>query len=118
MQNLFQNGVSEEDIVNMNDVVTKFSKDNTCNSFPFNNQDTNDTGKEGKDFNVNINANNNNNRTTVWKSYIDNLEKFKDIQSEIKQQIENRNIIKRELDNLNKQKQETTAYLQNSLFLL
>ena len=101
LQKLFQNGVSEEDIINMNDLVTKFSKDNSSTIFSFNNQDANDTEKGNKDFCLNINGGNNNNRTKIWKSFIGYLEKFKDIQSQIKEQIENRNKIKKELDYLN-----------------
>jgi hypothetical protein len=112
LQKLFQNGVSEEDIINMNDIVTKFSKDNTSTSFPFNKQDANDTGKGDKDLSLNINDGNSNNRTKIWKSFIEYLEKFRDIQLQIKEQIENLNKIKKELDFLNKQKQEVTAYLQ------
>jgi hypothetical protein len=112
LQKLFQNGVSEEDIINMNDIVTKFSKDNTSTSFPFNKQDANDTGKGDKDLSLNINDGNSNNRTKIWKSFIDYLEKFRDIQLQIKEQIENLNKIKKELDFLNKQKQEVTNYLQ------
>jgi hypothetical protein len=52
LQKLFQNGVSEEDIINMNDIVTKFSKDNTSTSFPFNKQDANDTGMGDKDLSL------------------------------------------------------------------
>jgi len=40
------------------------------------------------------------------------LEKLKDIKVHLKEQIENHNKIQKELDNINKQKQEAVSYLQ------
>jgi hypothetical protein len=113
LQNLFQNGVSEEDIINMNDLVSKFSQNSGSirDGFPFNMQNTNDRAKSNKDYSLNVNGNNNS-RTMIWKSFISNLEKLKDIQIHLKEQIENRTKIQKELDYLNKQKQETVSYLQ------
>ena len=113
LQNLFQNGVSEEDIINMNDLVSKFSQNSSSisDSFPFNMQDTNDGAKDNKDYSLNVNGNNNN-RTKIWKLFILNLEKLKDIKVHLKEQIENHNKIQKELDNINKQKQEAVSYLQ------
>ena len=112
LQNLFQNGVSEEDIINMTDVVSKFSQNSSIsNSFPFNMQNTNNGAKSDNDYSLNINENNNN-RTKIWKSFISNLEKLNDIQLHIKERVENRNKIQKELDYLNNQKQESASYLQ------
>ena len=114
LQNLFQNGVSEEDIINMNkDIVSKFSQNSSSisDSFPFNMQDTNDGAKDNKDYSLNVNGDNNN-RTKIWKLFILNLEKLKDIKVHLKEQIENHNKIQKELDNINKQKQEALSYLQ------
>jgi hypothetical protein len=106
LQNLFQKGVTEEDIINMNHLVTKLAK----NSFPLNLQNniddnTNITSKDTTDNNLIIN-NNKFDRTKVWKSFIDRLEKLQDITIEIKEQIDYKNKIHREVDDLNKQKQE------------
>ena len=113
LQNLFQNGVSEEDIINMNDLVSKFSQNSSSisDSFPFNMQDTNDGAKDNKDYSLNVNGDNNN-RTKIWKLFILNLEKLKDMKVHLKEQIENHNKIQKELDNINKQKQEAVSYLQ------
>jgi hypothetical protein len=111
LQNLFQNGVCEEDIIKMNILVTKFSQNSSSsNSVSLNTQGSNDSEKSDNDKSLNID--NKNDRTKYWKSFICNLEKLKDIQLELKEQTENSKKIKKELDYLNKQKQEVAAYLQ------
>ncbi|MGN6613554.1 MAG: hypothetical protein ACTHKC_00760, partial [Candidatus Nitrosocosmicus sp.] len=106
LQNLFQNGVNEEDIINMNSLITKFSKskDISTASYPLNTEISN--GEQ------NLDINNKNERTKYWKLFIYNMEKLNDIQSEIREQTENRNREQKERDYLNKQKQESAAYAQ------
>ncbi|MGN6630498.1 MAG: hypothetical protein ACTHKJ_11620, partial [Candidatus Nitrosocosmicus sp.] len=106
LQNLFQNGVNEEDIINMNSLITKFSKskDISTTSYPLNTEIS--KGEQ------NLDTDNKNERTKYWKLFIYNLEKLNDIQSEIREQTENRNRVQKELDYLNKQKQESAAYAQ------
>jgi hypothetical protein len=118
LQNLFQNGVTEEDIINMNHLVSKLAK----NSFPLNPQsDTDNTTtvitKDTKDNNLIIN-NNKFDRTKVWKSFIDRLGKLQNISIEIKKHMEHQDKIQKELDNLNKQKQEISIQCQIAFTLI
>ncbi len=100
--------MSEEDIINMNHLVTKFAK----NSFPLNLQNDNDntTSKDIKD--TSLIYNNNTDRTKYWKSFIDQLEKLKDIQLDMKEQMENQKKIQKEVFDLNKQKHEISIQCQ------
>ncbi|MDQ6723094.1 MAG: hypothetical protein M3Z01_02345 [Thermoproteota archaeon] len=114
LQNLFQNGVIEEDIINMNHLITKFAK----NSFSLNIHEDNNISKDKKDNNLIINTNNYQDRTKYWKTFIDQLEKLHDIKSSIKEQMENQNKIQKEVFDLNKQKQEISVQCQNAVSLI
>jgi predicted acetyltransferase len=117
LQNLFQNGVTEEDIINMNYLVTKLAK----NSFPLNLQNNNGDNtpitKDTNDNNLIIN-NKKFDRTKVWKSFIIQLEKLQDITIEIKKHMEFHNKIQKEVDELNKQKQEISIQCQIAITLI
>jgi hypothetical protein len=118
LQNLFQKGVTEEDIINMNHLVTKLAK----NSFPLNPQNNTDdntaiTSKDTNDNNLKINSNKFD-RTKVWKSFIIQLEKLQDIALEIKEHMEYHNKIQKEVNDLNKQKQEISIQCQIAITLI
>ncbi len=117
LQNLFQNGVTEEDIINMNHLVTKLAK----NSFPLNlqnNTDDNTTITKYTNDNNLIIDNNKFDRTKVWTSFIDRLEKLQDITIEIKEHMEYHNKIQKEVNDLNKQKQEISIQCQIAITLI
>ena len=117
LQNLFQNGVTEEDIINMNHLVIKLAK----NSFPLNlqnNTDDNTTITKYTNDNNLIIDNNKFDRTKVWTSFIDRLEKLHDITIEIKEHMEYHNKIQKEVNDLNKQKQEISIQCQIAITLI
>jgi hypothetical protein len=108
LQHLFQNGVTEEDIINMNHLVTKFSKDN----FHLNQSDNTNISKDNSSI---CNNSNNMDRTKHWKLFIDHLEKLQDITLEIRKQIDNRDKIQKEVNDINRQKQEIYTQYQNAI---
>jgi hypothetical protein len=86
LQHLFQKGVSEEDIINMNYLVTKLV---TSPSFDIIKNDSLD------------NYPNNKNKTSIWKSLTEKLEKIQDINLEIEKQQKNYIKIQQEINELN-----------------
>jgi hypothetical protein len=92
----------------MNHLVTKFSKDN----FHLNQSDNTNISKDNSSI---CNNSNNMDRTKHWKLFIDHLEKLQDITLEIRKQIDNRDKIQKEVNDINRQKQEIYTQYQNAI---
>jgi hypothetical protein len=86
LQHLFQNGVNEEDIINMNLYVTKL-----VNSSSFENN------KNDNQYNNFNNAG----KASIWKSLTEKLVKIQNIDLEIKKEQKNYIQIQQEIDELN-----------------
>jgi hypothetical protein len=61
------------------------------------------------------NARNNNSRSEYWKYLIDDLKRYGNIKSTIKYQIEKRDMVTKEIDELSTQKQEILVQCQNGI---
>lgn len=94
LQSLFQNGISEQDIVGINQ-LTQECKNNTFfdNVHPV---VPNDKNKDGK--------------SEFWKSLTDELKKYGGIKFAIREQSEKLDLINKGINDSNKQKQEIMAY--------
>ena len=115
LQQLFQNGVTDEDIINMNHLITKFAK----NSYPLNIQKDNDNNvsNDKKDNNLIYNFKDDD-RSKYWKSFIDQLEKLQDIKLSIKEQMDYQNKIQKEVNDLEKQKKEISIQCHIAVALI
>jgi hypothetical protein len=105
LSNLFQKGISEQDIIGINQLVeicinnTNFSNSNIG---PQNESNTKDTNKDNKIIS----------RSEYWKLLTDELKKYGDIKIAIKEQQENHEKLQKEVNHLKEQKQEIINYLQ------
>jgi hypothetical protein len=115
LQQLFQNGVTDEDIINMNHLITKFAK----NSYPLNIQNDNDSNdsNDKKDNNLMYNFKADD-RSKYWKSFIGQLEKLQDIKLSIKEQMDYQNKIQKEVIDLEKQKKEISIQCHIAVALI
>ena len=92
---LTSNGVTNEDIIGMNNLVLEF-KNSDFLSVTLNQKD-----------NINSSSNNNsNNKTANWNVFIEKLKSLKNINLEIDKRLSNSNNLKKQIDNLNTKKQE------------
>ncbi len=105
---LFQHGISEGDIISISQLVTESAN----GKLQFDPQD-----EDSKTVNVSNSNNNNNgsNRSEHWKSFLGNLRKLGDINSLIKEQQGTLELIRKEIGDLDKQKQDLSAHCQNAV---
>ncbi len=96
LSNLFQKGIGEQDIIGINQLVE------TCS----NNINTNT---------LNENTKNKISRSEHWKLFTDDLKKYSDIKIAIKERQDNLEKVQKEVNELNKQKQDISNYLQISI---
>ncbi|MER5175180.1 MAG: hypothetical protein ABJB76_01695 [Candidatus Nitrosocosmicus sp.] len=110
--NLFQKGVSEQDIIGINHLLEVCTNNNTVfsNSDP-NNNNENIHKDNGKD-------NTTSNRSEYWKLLTDDLKKYGSIKLAIKDKQDNYDKLHKEVNELNKQKQETSVFLQLAIFFI
>ena len=115
LSNLFQKGITEQDILGISQLVQ------LC---------TNNTGytdsslASGPNYQNEINNNKNNTiefskkRIETWKSLIDDLKRYGEFKSVIKMQQIKKEMIKKEIDNLDTKKQEISIQCQDGISLL
>ena len=106
---LFQKGIGEQDIMDINQLVEVCSNDATVT----NNYNTNIENIKNNDKEEKIS-----NRSEYWRSLTDELKKYRDIKSAIKDQLEKRDKIQKEVNDLNNQKQEILNYCQIAISLI
>ena len=99
LQSLFQNGVSEQDIVGINQLARLQNNTFFDNVYP--------GAPNDKDKGSNLNG-----RSEFWKSLIGELKRYGGIKFAIREQSEKLDLINREIKDSNKQKQEIIAYCQ------
>ena len=109
LSNLFQKGVGEQDIIGINQLVETCTGNNNFSNSGFDPQKEGRTKDKGKDIN---NGNKTTSRSEHWKLLADELKKYGNIRSAIKVQQENHDRLQKEVNDLNKQKQEMSADLQ------
>ena len=118
LQNLFKKGVSEQDIIDISALVTRFEKHNNIDTnSSLNEQKDGPIVKTNKDGNL-FGINNNNNRSGFWKSLVDRLGQMQDINLELKKQQENHIKLQKKVNELNIQRQDLYKQCQNTLNLL
>ncbi len=109
LSNLFQKGTGEQDIIGINQLVE------TCTgNANFSNSGTGPQKEDrikDKDKDTN-NGNKITSRSEYWKLLADELKKYGNIRLAIKEQQENHDNLQKEVNHLNNQKQELSAYLQ------
>ena len=109
LSNLFQKGIGEQDIIGINQLVE------TCTgNANFSNSGTGPQKEDrikDKDKDTN-NGNKITSRSEYWKLLADELKKYGNIRLAIKEQQENHDNLQKEVNHLNNQKQELSAYLQ------
>ena len=110
LQRLFQKGISENDIISINKMVTEFANGNL---------QLGPQGEVNKDSMAvngsNSDSNNSSNRAEHWKSFIENLRKLVNINSGIKEQQETLEKTRKETMELNKQKQDLFVQCQTAI---
>jgi hypothetical protein len=110
---LFQKGICEQDIIGISQLVeictinTDFSNSGLGLHSKHSSQGTN-----------NNNGNIITSRSEYWKQLIDDLKKYGNIKLAIKDQQEKRDVITKEIDELNKQKQEISVQCQNGIYFI
>ena len=97
--NLFQKGVSEQDIININQLIE------TCT----NNIDLDIQNEKEK---------NNVSRTERWKMLINDLQNYGNIKLAVKEKQDNLDRLQRKVNDLANQKQEIKKYLQNIILFM
>ncbi len=104
---LFQKGVGEQDIIGINQIIEVCTNNNTffSNDGLDNNNENNINKGNGKD-------NTTSNRSEYGKLLTDELKKYKSIKLAMNIQKKKYDILQKEVNELNKQKQETSAFLQ------
>ena len=110
---LFQNGISESDIISISQLVTETAS-GKLQLDPQGEYSKGSTDKGSKAVNVS-NSNNNSNRAEHWKSFIENLRKLGNINSSIKEQQQTLEKTKRETSELNRQKQDLSSQCQTAV---
>jgi hypothetical protein len=115
LQRLFQNGISENDIISINQIVTEFSNDKLQLGL----QDEVNKDSTNKHSGVingsNSDSNNSSNRAEHWKSFIGSLRKLRNINSSIKEQQETLENTRKETIELSKQKQYLSSQCQTAV---
>jgi hypothetical protein len=99
LQSLFQNGVSEQDIVVINQLARLQNNTFFDNVYP--------AAPNDKDKGSNLNG-----RSEFWKSLIGELKRYGGVKFAIREQSEKLDLINKEIKDSYKQKQEIMAYCQ------
>jgi hypothetical protein len=116
LSNLFQVGITERDIIGISQVVelcTNNTDSSSVSSPNYQNENKNNTMEGGK------------NRLERWKSLIDDLKSYGEIlksygeiKSVLKEQHVKKEMIKKEIDDLDSKKQEISVQCQNGISFL
>jgi hypothetical protein len=114
LQHLFQNGISENDIISINQIVTE----NANGKLQLDPQGENNKDSKAVTSNNSNNNNNSSNKAEYWKSFIENLRKLGNINSLIKKQQETLEEIRKETIELNKQKQDLSSQYQTAVYFI
>jgi hypothetical protein len=109
LSNLLQKGIGEQDIIGINQLVETCTGNTNFSSSGFDPQKEDMVKDKDKDTN---NGNKITSRSEYWKLLTDELKKYGSTRSAIKAQQENHYRLQKEVNDLNKQKQELSAYLQ------
>jgi hypothetical protein len=110
---LFQKGISEQDIIGISQLVE------ICTI----NTDLGNSGRDLQSKHSPQGTNNNNgniiiSRSEYWKQLIDDLKKYDGIKLAIKDLQEKRDTVAKEIEDMQKQKQEVTVQCQNGLYFI
>ena len=109
LSSLFQVGITEQDIISISQVVelcTNNTDSSSVSSPNYQNENKNNTMEGGKK------------RLERWKSLIDDLKPYGEIKSVIKAQQVKKEMIKKEIDDLDTKKQEISIQCQNGISFL
>jgi hypothetical protein len=101
---LFQKGISEQDIIGINQLDEVCSNDPILKNSDYNRENSNDKKVV--------------NRSEYWSLLTDKMKKYKDIESAIKDQIEKKEKIQKEVYDLNKQQKEILNFCQVAISLI
>ena len=117
LQRLFQKGISENDIISINKIVTE-SANGKSQLDPQGEDSKGSTDKHSKAVNASNSNNNSNgsNRAEHWKSFLGNLRKLGDINSLIKEQQETLEITRKEIGDLRQAKTGSLCPMPNRGF--
>jgi hypothetical protein len=110
LSRLFQNGVSEQDIVGINRLVEECTNNSTV--YTNGNLDTEGNKENGKI------EDKTSNRLEQLKSLTDDLKKSGGIKAALKEQAKNRDQLTQEIQSLGKQKQGIIAYCNNAISII
>jgi hypothetical protein len=112
LSNLFQVGITEQDIIGISQVVelctnnTEYTDSSSVPGPNYQNDNKNNTIEGSKK------------RLERWKSLINDLKPYGEITSVIKAQQEKKEMIKKEIDELDTKKQEISIQCQNGISFL
>ncbi|MER5176113.1 MAG: hypothetical protein ABJB76_04275 [Candidatus Nitrosocosmicus sp.] len=106
LSNLFQKGMGEQDIIGINQLLELHTNNNISFSSAGPNKDDENIFKDNR---KEISTNN---RSEYWKLLTEELKKYGGIKFAMKDQLEKRDKLQKEVIDLNKQKQENLAFLQ------
>ena len=101
---LFQKGINEQDIISINQLVEVCSNDPVLKNSDSSRENSNDKKVSS--------------RSEYWRLLTDKLKKYKDIESAIKDQIEEKEKIQKEVNDLDKQQQEILKFCQVAISLI
>ena len=101
---LFQKGINEQDIISINQLVEVCSNDPVLKNSGSSRENSNDKKVSS--------------RSEYWRLLTDKLKKYKDIESAIKDQIEEKEKIQKEVNDLDKQQQEILKFCQVAISLI
>ncbi|MEJ7640735.1 MAG: hypothetical protein WKF36_00915 [Candidatus Nitrosocosmicus sp.] len=106
LHNLFQNGVSEQDVIGINQLTQEYKKNN---QFPI------DVDSDVKDYKHD--KGNEPGERGFWRSLTDELKRYGGLKLAIKGQSEKLQKIKKEIGDSDKQRQEVLAYCQLAILI-
>jgi hypothetical protein len=109
ISNLFQKGMTEQDIIGISQLV-QLCTNNTDSSLA--------SGHNYKIENKNNTMEDSKKRRENWKSLIDDLKRYGEIRSVIKEEQVKRDMIKKEIDGLDSKKREISIQCQNGISCL
>jgi hypothetical protein len=106
LNHLLQNGVTNEDIINMNQLVTDFASNNFFLDSTGDNNITVEDRTKVKD------------RVYCWRAFIDKLRKLGDINHGIREQKEHFDKMEKHLSDVKQKKRELDAHIKTADFIL
>ncbi|MDQ6723299.1 MAG: hypothetical protein M3Z01_03430 [Thermoproteota archaeon] len=117
LYNLFQKGISEQDIIGISQLVEicTINTDFNNSGIGLGNKNKN---KNSSPIDTTNNGNKITSRSEYWKQFISELKKYGDIKLAIKEQQEKRDTAAKDIDNMQKQKQEISVGCQNGIYLI